>query len=135
MAGRTRLGVAWVAAACVSAASAHHSAAMYDSDKSQVLVGTVQELQWTAPHVWLQLNVAKGKKSELWGIEALNPMQLGRMGWKRTSFRPGDQVTVTVHPHRDGRLIGQFVSARLPDGSTLGGRPSSYGAPGTEATK
>ena len=113
---------AWVLAA---PAPAHHSAAMYDQGRTQVLTGTVQELQWTAPHVWLELVVPKGRKTELWGIEALNPMQLARMGWKRSSFRPGDSVTVTVYPHRDGRPIGQFVSARLPDGTTLGGRPAA----------
>jgi len=130
------LKVAVVAATTVyaSPAAAHHSAAMYDQQKTQVLTGTVQEFQWGSPHVWLQLNVQKGDKTEAWGIEALNPMQLGRMGWKRTTFKPGDKVTVTVYPHRDGRPIGQFVSATLADGSTLGGRPPAT-PPGSEKSE
>ena len=37
--------------------SAHHSAAMFDDTKVVELSGTVKALQWTNPHIWLQVVV------------------------------------------------------------------------------
>ena len=108
----------------VAAASiqAHHSFSMFDSDKELVLRGTVKEFQWSNPHTWIQLNVtdAGGKVVE-WSIEGGSPNLVGRQGWKRNTFKPGDAVEVTVHPLRDGQPGGSFVRATLPDGRKLGG--------------
>src|SRR5512139_4182340 len=101
---------------------AHHSFSMFDSDKEVVLKGTVKEFQWSNPHTWIQLNVtdASGKLVE-WSIEGGSPNLVGRQGWKRNTFKPGDQVEITVHPLRDGQPGGSFVQAVLPDGRKLGG--------------
>ena len=42
-------------------------------------------------------------------------------GWKPDSLRPGDSVTLTMHPLKDGSRGGQLVNATLPDGRTVGG--------------
>jgi uncharacterized protein DUF6152 len=46
-------------AACASAlpALAHHSFAMFDSDKTLTMTGTVKEFEWTNPHSWLRVMV------------------------------------------------------------------------------
>ncbi len=33
---------------------AHHSYAMFDTDKSVEIEGTVKEFQWTNPHCWIR---------------------------------------------------------------------------------
>lgn len=101
---------------------AHHSFSMFDDRKEVVLKGTVKEFQWSNPHTWIQLNVtdASGKVVE-WSIEGGSPNLVGRQGWKRNTFKPGDQVEVTVHPMRDGQPGGSFMRAVLPDGRRLGG--------------
>ena len=38
-------------------AVAHHSYTMFDMEKSLTLEGTVKEVQWTNPHIWVQLLV------------------------------------------------------------------------------
>jgi hypothetical protein len=99
---------------------AHHSAAMFDDSKVVELQGTVKELQWTNPHVWLQLVVDKdGAKTE-WSIEGSSPNTLSRTGWRSTSFKPGDVVSVRLNPMKDGTPAGNFVGARFQDGKTLG---------------
>jgi hypothetical protein len=50
-----------------------------------------------------------------------SPGNLVREGWKRTTIKPGDQVTVVVHPLRDGKPGGSYVSITLADGKKLGG--------------
>ena len=118
-----RVGLAvLVAAALTSApARAHHSAAMFDDSRVVELKGVVKELQWTNPHVWLQVTVdEKGAKKE-WSVEAGSPNTLSRTGWRSTSFKPGDPVTVRVNPMKDGSAAGNFIGAKFEaDGDPLG---------------
>lgn len=102
-------------------AVAHHSFSMFDETKEVVLKGAVKEFQWSNPHTWIQLNVtdASGNVVE-WSIEGGSPNLVGRQGWKRNTFKPGDQVEVTIHPLRDGQPGGSFMRAVLADGRTLG---------------
>src|ERR1043165_5423052 len=92
---KLRMGVVMTAAVMVAAtATAHHSAAMFDDSRVVELKGVVKELQWTNPHVWLQVTVDdKGSKKE-WSVEGGSPNTLSRTGWRSTSFKPGDMVTV-----------------------------------------
>ena len=56
-------------------ASAHHSFAMFDQTKEVTLDGTLKELQWTNPHIWVQViakDPASGKDVE-WSIEGGSP--------------------------------------------------------------
>jgi Family of unknown function (DUF6152) len=100
---------------------AHHSSAMFDPSKKMELTGTIKELQWTNPHIWIQIDAknAAGTKEE-WSIEGGSPNSLSRQGWKKTTFKPGDEVTIQVSPMRDGSHAGQFVAAKFADGTTLG---------------
>ena len=114
---------AMLAAGAAGAAGAHHSFAMFDQTKTVVLKGIVAEFQWTNPHSFIELDVpeAGGGKPTRWGIELNSPNNLTRQGWKRTSIRPGDAVTVTINPLRNGMKGGLFNTIVLPDGHTLGG--------------
>jgi hypothetical protein len=120
---RLRVGIGILAAAMLTPTSgrAHHSAAMFDDSRVVELKGVVKELQWTNPHVWLQITVdEKGTKKE-WSVEAGSPNTLSRTGWRSTSFKPGDAVTVRVNPMKDGSAAGNFVGAKFEsDGHTLG---------------
>jgi hypothetical protein len=103
-------------------ALAHHSFSMFDDKKEIALKGEVKEFQWSNPHTWIQLYVtdASGKVVE-WSIEGGSPNLVGRQGWKRNTFKPGDKVEITIHPMRDGQPGGSFMRAVLPDGRKLGG--------------
>ena len=109
-------------AATALPAVAHHSFNMFDAQKEVVLEGTIKEFQWTNPYIWIQVLVpdAKGATVE-WSVEGSSPNLVGRQGWKRNSFKPGDKVVIKVHPMRNGDPGGSFVSATLADGRVLGG--------------
>ena len=104
----------------VMALAAHHSAAMFDNTKVLELSGTVKEMQWTNPHIWIQVYVQKAGAREEWSIEGGGPNTLSRQGWRPTSFKPGAAVTIRINPMRDGTSAGLFVGAKFADGSTLG---------------
>src|SRR6478672_10508994 len=107
--------------AAAESALAHHSAAMFDPEKVKELTGTIKEFQWKNPHVWIQMNVqnAAGVKEE-WSVEGGGPNSLSRNGWRPTTFKPGDAVSIKVNPMKDGSLGGQFIGAKLADGTTIG---------------
>ncbi len=105
-------------------AAAHHSFAMFDRDKTVTIAGTVKTFQIISPHGWLRVLVASpGGAQNEWSIELGGPGQVSLMGLKQGALHTGDQVTVRVHPFRDGSYGGQFVSVSLPDGRVIG-RPA-----------
>jgi hypothetical protein len=124
------LGMAAMAFSGIGAA--HHSFAMFDSTKEIVLTGVVKEFQWTNPHTFVQLVVPgpNGKNVE-WSVEGSSPNGLSRIGWKRTSFKPGDQVELKINPLRSGEPGGNFIEAKFADGRVLNRRTGEVpaGAP------
>jgi hypothetical protein len=110
-----------IAALCAGApAVAHHSFATFDMEKEVKLSGTVREFQWQNPHVWIYLIVKDGTKSQVWEIEGSSLLGLKREGWSKDSFKPGDKVSITIHPKRDGSPGGSFIIGVTAEGKTLG---------------
>lgn len=99
--------------------SAHHSYAMFDSNKKLSLQGEVREFQWTNPHSFIQLVAQRSGATEEWTIQMDSPQALYRRGWRPGTLKPGDSVTVVIHPTRDGSHSGRYVSAIGPDGTPL----------------
>jgi hypothetical protein len=99
----------------------HHSGAMFDREKQTTITGTVTEFVWTNPHASFRVDVpgADGKV-ESWAIEMNSPNNLVHAGWKRSTLKLGDKVTVKINPLRDGRPGGLYVGITLPDGKYLG---------------
>jgi hypothetical protein len=88
-------------------ALAHHGTGTYDSTKSVTLSGVVTEFAFTNPHAALYFDV-KAASGEVvnWAIEMNSPGVLRRAGWTKTTFKPGDQITITVRPAKAGTPVG-----------------------------
>lgn len=117
--------ILWVIAALTLAppSIAHHSFAMFDFQKNVTLVGSVKEFQWGNPHVFIDLLVPDAGGPHTWSIELTSPSHLVRNGWKPTSLKTGDEVSIVIHPLRDGRNGGTYVSGAHADGSAVVGPP------------
>jgi hypothetical protein len=68
-----------------------------------------------------------------WIAETQNPANMVYEGWGKASFKPGDEVTVTLMPTRNGLPYGRIKQVVLPNGKTLNasganGDPASPGA-------
>src|SRR4051794_12951238 len=124
--GRDTMKVrAWIFAAMATpvfagTALAHHSFAMFDPEKTIIQAGTVKELEWTNPHVWIHIMVpdASGKQVE-WSFEMQAVAQAMTGGWRRDSVLPGDKISIEFHPLKDGSRGGELLSATLADGKRL----------------
>ena len=115
-----------------SGAWAHHSAAGIDQTKSVTISGVLKEFKWANPHSWLDVDVTDDKgESKVWSIEMTAPAYLARAGWKSNTVKPGDKVSVTIRPFRNGDPGGLFVSITLPDGRVLGQSPAAPRAAST----
>lgn len=120
--------LAAAAAALAIPASAHHSVAMFDTQKQVLVEGTVKEWQFTNPHAWLQVMVMHNGKEVEAGYEARSPNALLREGFELESFKPGDKVKVLAAPRRDGSPGGMMLCARTSDGKWLGSDPGTKGS-------
>lgn len=102
-------------------AFAHHGAAGYDSNKLTTLKGTVTDFRFQNPHAQIFIDVkdASGKVQN-WVLEAVGIATLSRSGWTRTIMKPGDAVTVTGNPAKNGSPSMRLTKVVLASGKELG---------------
>ena len=99
---------------------AHHGAAALDTGKEVTLKGTVTEWIWSNPHCFLQFDAKDDSgKVRNWAVETQNPTAMTQRGWSRTSFKAGDQVTVTLEPVKNRQPIGRLLTVILANGEKL----------------
>jgi Family of unknown function (DUF6152) len=98
------IALAAAAAALLSIpAWAHHSHTNYNTDQFITLSGTITEVAWTNPHVWIYMEVANAQgRPQMWALEGGSPTSLMRGGWQRDSMKARDKVSVRCHRLRDG---------------------------------
>lgn len=104
MTNRIVLSVGLTIFMLTSSAIAHHSGAVYDKDKLAVVTGTVVKLEWINPHIVTRMNVTNDKgEVEQWAVLAGSVRSAHGGGWSANILKPGDVVTASGHPYRDGR--------------------------------
>jgi hypothetical protein len=117
------IGALAVAAGLLSASSplpAHHGTATLDTSKTLTLKGNVTEWDWSNPHCLLQFDIKDGGGQTVhWIAETQNPAEMVSLGWGKDSFKPGDEVTVSLMPVKNGRPYGRIRQIALPNGKTF----------------
>ena len=113
---------------------AHHSFSMFDQAAPITIAGVVSSVEWTNPHVYIELDLTEPVKgAKHWSIELGSPSILQRGGWKFNSVKKGDKVSALVSPLKNGDPGSLLTRITLPDGRVLGnGGPAGVG-PGTTA--
>jgi len=102
---------------------AHHSPSMFSGDQ-QTLTGTVRQFQWSNPHSYIQLVVEKDDGTEEeWSLEMGANAYLYNLGWRPSTVKTGDRLSVTIQPLRNGSPGGLVLEVRTSDGETVGARP------------
>ena len=113
--------LAWFGVTAATPLRAHHSfAAQFDSDKPVTLVGTITKVEWTNPHTYFYIDVVgDGGTTTNWAVEGGAPNALYRAGWKPTSLKAGDKVTIVGSRAKDGSNLANATLFQLNDGRCL----------------
>jgi hypothetical protein len=101
--------------------TAHHGTAIsYQMDKVITLKGTVTQFKWTNPHVALYFDVKDGDGPAVsWSAEATSPYFWAQRGYNKNAVKPGDQITITLHPGRGGNPTGLLMKVMINDKTVL----------------
>jgi Family of unknown function (DUF6152) len=103
---------------------AHHSFTMFDMTKRVTLIGTVTSFEWTNPHSYIEIDVPDDKGAvKHWSIELGSPSILMQSGWKFSSIKAGDKLTLIINPMKSGQAGGFLSTVTLPDGRVLKNGP------------
>jgi hypothetical protein len=97
---------------------------MFDRVKVIEVKGVVREFQWTNPHVWIELDLpGPGGKKTPYSIEGPAPGVLRAVGWKFNTLKPGDAISVRVHPLKTGKPGGGMISVTTAAGVVMNYTP------------
>jgi hypothetical protein len=127
---RVSAGVAIIAlTAGIVPVAAHHSfAAEYDREKQVTLTGAVTKIEWSNPHVYFYIDVKDPDTGRVanWALEMGAPSVIARNGWKRSSMKIGDIVTVDCYRAKNGQTHGNARTVTLAaTGERLGAGSSA----------
>jgi hypothetical protein len=126
---RIRAVLPLILATCATAVvAAHHSTSEFDYTQQVTIKGTVKELQWTNPHSYIQLLVdGDGGRKVQWSVEIGSPSLNINMGWRKSSVKAGDVVTMNIAPARSGKPYGTLRVLTFANGQKLEGVAARVG--------
>ena len=103
-----------------SAVFAHHGGAVYDMSKMTTVKGVVTEFQFINPHSQIFFD-AKNDKGEVekWIAEGNSGTALSRIGWKKDSLKPGDEITAIGNRSKNGSTTMHLRKLVLANGEEL----------------
>jgi hypothetical protein len=98
---------------------AHHGlAGAYDNTLRITVQATVTGVTWANPHAQLFFDLTNDKgEVEHWGMEQLSPGNLVRIGWYKTTFKPGDIILVSFVPAKADRHFAGCGHIVMADGT------------------
>lgn len=101
-------------------AFAHHGTAAYDESTTITRQVVVTKFDWANPHTLILFDM-KDQTSSIrhWTVETFSPGKLAHMGWKPNEIKPGDKITISFYPAKNGSSMGFLVKLTLPGGKVL----------------
>ena len=112
---------------------AHHASAAYADKPMEFKNVTITKFSWINPHslIYFDGKDAKGNVVN-WTCETAAPQALRLIGWAKESVAPGDVVSITLYPAKNGNPAGRLSKMVLADGTVL--RDTALAAdPGSKA--
>jgi hypothetical protein len=80
------------------------------------LQGKVTRVDWTNPHVIIQMSATETNGDRTWTLEAASPSELAQKGWSRDTLKIGDQITVDGFKAKSKPTTASARVIELPGG-------------------
>jgi hypothetical protein len=101
--------------------SAHHSHAMFDGSVVTEITGTLVNVRYANPHVYLRIEAAQrdGKPlnpPQTWAIEMSTTVNMQQRGITPAILKVGKPISVKVNPLFSGGFSGNYTSVVMIDG-------------------
>ena len=109
-----------------SVASAHHGRAGY-GDQISTVKGTVTEVQWKNPHVFIAFDVKDDKGNVVhWLAELSSPATMLAAGMSKNTLKLGDEIVIKGKVGLEGAPFA-LVDSITKDGKAIVGDPNAEG--------
>jgi len=105
--------------ALAPAAFAHHGTANYDTSKTITVKGVVTGFEFVNPHVQIYWEAKDPGPDNKWQGELTSPNRLSRVGWTKSSIKPGDAITIEGYPTKSGSHEIWIQKVTLASGEDL----------------
>jgi hypothetical protein len=127
---KTRILPALFAFTLIAAGSAwahHNMSAMFDFNQVVTRTGTLAELDWRNPHIYMLVDVEDAGKVERWSFEGPPPGFFRDRNVDRPAFEAskGKSVTVEASRARNGSSSGLIRQVTLNDGTVVSACPQN----------
>jgi len=84
-------------------AFAHHGTANYDTSRTITVKGVVTGFDFINPHVQIFWDAKDDSgTAQKWQGELTSPNRLSRVGWTKSSIKPGDTISINGYPTKSG---------------------------------
>jgi polyisoprenoid-binding protein YceI len=105
----------------INSAEAHHAfAADYEAGNEGEVEGVITEVIYKNPHARYYLEVTNDDgEQELWDLQTMNLMMLGRVGWTKDTLQVGDNVKVEGILGRDHTKRMSINVVTVDDGRVI----------------
>jgi polyisoprenoid-binding protein YceI len=105
----------------INTAAAHHAfAADYEAGNEGEVEGVITEVIYKNPHARYYLEVENDDgETELWDLQTMNLMMLGRVGWTKDTLQVGDRVKVEGILGRDNTKRMSINVVTVDDGRVI----------------
>ena len=114
-----------VALALAGVVLAHHGRAGY-ANEIQTVKGTVADVQWKNPHVFIGFDVKDDKGNVVhWLAELSSPSTMLAAGMSRTTLKTGDEIVIKGKLGVDSPIV--LVDSITRDGKPVVGDPNAEG--------
>jgi uncharacterized protein DUF6152 len=102
--------------------SAHHSHAMFDGSVETEITGTLLNVRYGNPHVYLRVEATQrdGKPlnpPQTWAIEMSTTANMQQRGITPAILKVGKPISVKVNPLFSGGFSGNYTSVVMIDGT------------------
>jgi hypothetical protein len=112
-------------------AFAHHPfATEFDAQVPVTLSGTVTQVEWKEPHVYVQVDVKDPSgQTRNWNLELASPAMLTRKGWSKDTLKQGEVITVKGYRAKAEPFVAAARMIEMPGRKQLSSADDDDGGP------